>query len=768
VPADQGGVARTLARIASWARGVLPRGRTLPPEGWASRHRALLWILWAHVAVLPIFSLLRGLRVETAVGSAAPLALAAVAGCLPGASRRARSIAVVFGLLTASAVLVNAWHGQIEAHFHFFVMIAVIALYEDWVPFGLAVAYVVAEHGTLGAVSPHSVYNHDGNPWVWAGIHGFFVLGAVAANVTTWRLNEDMRARMGQASVRARETAERFRLAFESGVSGMALVSPDGHFLEVNRALCEMVGYREDELVGLTFHSITHPDDLVANVDQQRALQQGTTDVYETEKRYLHRDGHDVWAQLGVSAVRGEDGALQYFISQFHDITSRRRVEQELAHRALHDPLTGLPNRPLFLDRLRHSLVRMRRHSSDLAVLFIDLDRFKLVNDGMGHGVGDAVLLEAARRLCEAARAEDTVARFGGDEFTILCEGAGEESARLVAQRVLDAFTSPFTHDGREFHLSASVGVRVNDLASATPDVLLRDADIALYAAKEHGRGRYEVYSSESEMLGRDLLAAEQALRLALRDGELCLHYQPEVDLESGRIVAVEALVRWRHPERGLVPPGDFIPIAEQSGLIIPIGEWVLREACDQFATWLKNGIVERDVRIAVNVSARQLSDPQLPGTVAAALTAARLDPGALCLEITESAVIHDTEVALVNLRAIKEQGVLIALDDFGVGFSSLSQIRDLPPVDIIKVDRSFTAGLGQSDSDGAVVNAVLSLARSLGLTAIAEGVETADQLALLRGLGCEVGQGFYFAYPQPPDDVARVLSQGLSDAAAA
>jgi diguanylate cyclase (GGDEF)-like protein/PAS domain S-box-containing protein len=752
---------RRLAGIASSVRELLPRGQTLPPEGWARRHRALLIILWAHVAVLPVFSLLRGLPVQTSLGSAAPLALAAVAGSLDAASRRARSIAVVFGLLTSSAVLVNAWDGQIEGHFHFFVMIAVIALYEDWVPFGLAVSYVVFEHGLLGAISRHSVYNHEGNPWLWAGIHGFFVLGAVAAAVTTWRLNEDMRARLGHA-------AERFRLAFETGVSGMALVSPDGRYLKVNRALCEMLGYAERELVGMSFHEITHPEDLVGNVDQQRALQQGLTDVYETEKRYLHRSGHEVWVQLGVSAVRDEHGALRYFISQFHDVTSRRRVEQELAHRALHDPLTGLPNRPLFLDRLRHALVRMRRHAGAVAILFVDLDRFKLVNDSMGHGIGDEVLLEAGRRLCDAARTEDTVARFGGDEFTILCEGADEAAATLVAERVLDAFARPFVLDGREFHLGASIGVRVNDLASATPDALLRDADIALYAAKEHGRGRFELFTSEVEMIGRDQLAAEQSLRMALRNGELCLHYQPEVDVASRRIVAVEALIRWHHPERGLVPPGEFIPVAEQSGLIMAIGEWVLNDACAQFADWRRRGVVEPDVRVAVNVSARQLSDPQLPRTVAAALRAARLEPGVLCLEITESAVIHDAEVALANINAIKAQGVLLALDDFGVGFSSLSQIRDLPPVDIIKVDRSFTAGLGQRDSDGAVVNAVLSLARSLGLIAIAEGVETADQLALLRGLGCEVAQGFYFAAPQPPDVVAQVLIQGLGNQAAA
>ena len=754
-------------RIGAAIRGVLPRGQTLPAEAWASRHRALLWILWAHVVALVAFSMLRGSDLGTSLASVLPIALAGGAATLERAGRRARSVAVVFGLLTASAVLVHAWDGQIEAHFHFFVMIAVLALYEDWLPFGLAVAYVVAEHGVLGAVAPHSVYNHGGSPWGWAVVHGVFVLGAGAASVVTWRLNEDMRARMGEAHAREREISERFQVAFESGVSGMAITSPDGRFIKVNQALCDMIGYAPRELLALDFPSITHPDDVVADRDQLRAMLEGVTDVYETEKRYLHRDGHEVWVQIGVTAVRGENGNVQYFIAQMHDVTTRRRFEEELAHRALHDPLTGLPNRALFVDRLGHALVRLRRHADEVAVLFVDLDRFKLVNDGMGHAVGDAVLLEAASRLSATARAEDTVARFGGDEFTILCENAGEEEARLVAQRMLTAFAQPFVHDDREFHLSASVGIRVTGDVAATPDSLLRDADLALYAAKEHGRARAEVFDSRTRMQGIDPLATEQALRLAIRRGELCLHYQPEVDLETSRIVAVEALVRWQHPERGLVPPGEFIPVAEQSGLIVPLGEWVLGEACRQLAAWRRAGAISHDVRVAVNVSARQLSDPQLPLTVAAALRSAGLEPAALCVEITESAVIQDAELALANMYAIKRQGVFVALDDFGVGFSSLSQIRELPPVDVIKVDRSFTAGLGRNDSDGAVVTAVLTLARSLGLTAVAEGVETVDQIGLLRGLGCEVGQGFHFSRPRAPDDIEPLLRAGAAPAPA-
>ena len=752
------------AHVVAAVRHALPRGQTLPYEGWKRRHRAMLAILWVHVAFLPVFGLLRGEELQAAVGAVVPIALAGVAATLSAVGRRARSVAVVFGLLTASAVLVNAWDGQIEGHFHFFVMIAVIALYEDWLPFGLAISYVVLEHGVLGAVSPHSVYNHGGSPWGWAAIHGAFVLCEVAACVVAWRLNEDMRDSMGDAHRRERELSKRFELAFESGVSGMAMTSPEGRFVSVNRALSEMTGYTGEELLARTFQSITHPDDLVADDDQRRALLAGNTDVYHAEKRYVHREGHHVWVQIGVSPVRDDQGQVLYFISQTHDITERRRFQDELAHRALHDPLTSLPNRALFLDRLSHALVRSRRHPAEVSVLFVDLDRFKLVNDGMGHRAGDAVLLDAAQRLCEAARTEDTVARFGGDEFTILCEETGESDARLIAERVLEAFARPFEHDGREFHLSASVGIRVNDSLAASPDLLLRDADIALYAAKEHGRSRYEVFAPGARTGAEDVLATEQALRLALRHEELRVHYQPTVELETGRITSLEALLRWQHPERGLVPPADFIPAAEASGLIIPMGEWVLREACTQLETWRQAGTVERDVRVAVNVSARQLSHPALPATVADALVTSGLDAACLCLEITETAIIHNPETALANLNAIKSQGVFIALDDFGVGFSSLSQIRDLPPVDVIKVDRSFTAGLGSNESDSAVVAAVLSLARSLDLTAIAEGVETDAQVTLLRDMNCPVGQGFHFARPQPAEQIEKFLTGRITD----
>jgi diguanylate cyclase (GGDEF)-like protein len=470
-----------------------------------------------------------------------------------------------------------------------------------------------------------------------------------------------------------------------------------------------------------------------------------------------------VWVQLGVKTVRDAQGQVQYFISQTNDITTRKRFEEELAHRALHDPLTGLPNRTLFLDRLGHALVRLQRQPERLAVFFVDLDRFKLANDTMGHDVGDAILRDAVTRIAAAVRADDTVARFGGDEFTILCENADEPEACRIAQRLLDAFTRPFAHQGREFHLSASVGIRITGVASASPDAVLRDADVALYAAKRHGRGRFEVFDAATKTSGLDLFATEQALRLAVRRGELCLHYPPEVVLSTGRILGVEALVRWRHPERGLVSPAEFIPIAEESGLIVPIGEWVLQEACAQLAAWRATDSVPGGFRVAVNVSSRQLSDPGLAGLVSAALVTSGLPAAALCLEITESALVQDAAIARANLDAIKRLGVEVALDDFGVGFSSLSRIRDLPPVDIIKIDRSFTAGIERNSSDGAVITAILSLASQLGISVVAEGIECEAQLETLRTLGCDIGQGFLFSRPQPPGEIAPLLAHGMS-----
>ncbi|HET9104485.1 MAG TPA: EAL domain-containing protein [Solirubrobacteraceae bacterium] len=741
---------RALQRIIDW----LPRGRTLPDAEWAARHRAMLWILWLHVVALPVFLAAQGFDAWGSIGPVIPVALAGVGGTLSRADRRARSVAVVFGLLTASAVLVYGWHGQTEAHFHYFVMIALLALYEDWLPFGLAIAYVALEHGVGGALASDVVFSHHDNSWLWAGVHSGFVLAAAAAAVTTWRLNENTRTRMTEAYREARATEERFRVAFASGVSGMSIEAPDGHFLEVNQALCAMLGYTEQEILGRSFAELRHPGDAgSAPADDDR------DEGYEREERYVRSDGETVWVRRSVRPVRDEHGRTEFFVSQTSDVTMRKRAEDELAHHALHDALTGVPNRTLFLDRLDHALRRLATEPGQLAVLFVDLDRFKLVNDSMGHSAGDTVLQETARRLAEAVRAGDTLARFGGDEFTVLCEGAGELEGCQVAARVLRALTVPFVLEGRSFELGATVGIRVNDRPDVAPQDLLHDADVALYEAKRLGRGSVEIFDPARHTHHSDLLRAEHTLRGAIRDGELVLHYQPEVDLRDGVITAVEALVRWERPGHGTVAPAQFITLAEDSGLIVEMGAWVLGEACRQLAAWRTAGLVGPGFRVAVNVSGRQLSEGVLQDDVADALRDAGLEPSSLCLEITESALVQNLDIALPALQRLKTTGVAIALDDFGVGFSSLSRIRELPAIDVIKIDRSFTAGFPADRRDAAVVSAVISLATRLGVSVIAEGIETEIQHRALFELGCLTGQGFLFARPLAPDALADLLA---------
>jgi diguanylate cyclase (GGDEF)-like protein len=428
-------------------------------------------------------------------------------------------------------------------------------------------------------------------------------------------------------------------------------------------------------------------------------------------------------------------------------------VQGGLAHRVLHDPLTDLPNRTLFLDRLELALARLHRHRCSIAVLFIDLDNFKVVNDSLGHGAGDRLLIELGGRLRQAIRPSDTIARFGGDEFVVLCEDIEEaRGAVAVGQRIVEAASKPFMLEGREMYVSASVGVALALDGEATPETLLRDADAAMYRAKERGRGRVEVFDEALRTRIMERLDMENGLRRALQRDELRVYYQPEMSFSQDRMVAVEALVRWEHPERGLLEPAEFIPLAEEIGLIVELGAWVLREACHQVAKWRAAGT---DLGVAVNVSARQLTQSDIVETVRSALEASGLPAEALCLEITESAVMSDPEAALATLTLVKELGVKVALDDFGVGFSSLAQLKEMLPLHALKVDRSFISGLADDERNSAIVAAVVMMANTLGLTAIAEGVETEAQVEQARALGCDVSQGFFFSEPQPPNWIA-------------
>jgi len=430
-----------------------------------------------------------------------------------------------------------------------------------------------------------------------------------------------------------------------------------------------------------------------------------------------------------------------------------------LAQRILRDPLTDLPNRTLFLDRLALALARLRRAQTNIAVLFIDLDNFKVVNDSLGHGAGDQLLVELGRRLRSAIRPSDTIARFGGDEFVVLCEDiSAAHDAVAVGQRIVAAASEPFMVDGHEMFVSASVGVALAMHGDATPETLLRDSDAAMYRAKERGRGRVEVFDEALRTRIMERLELENGLRRALQRGELRVYYQPEVSLSQERMVAVEALVRWEHPQRGLLQPDEFVPLAEETGLIVQIGEWVLNEACRQVATWRRSGA---EIDVAVNVSARQLVQPDIVEVVRGALDASGLPAEALCLEITESAVMRDPEAALATLTLVKELGVKVALDDFGVGFSSLAQLKEMLPLHALKVDRSFISGIADDERNSAIVAAVVMMATTLGLTAIAEGVETEAQAMQARALGCDVSQGYFFTAPEPPELIAKRFSGG-------
>ncbi len=555
------------------------------------------------------------------------------------------------------------------------------------------------------------------------------------------------------------EANERFRSAFSDAPVGVALVSLDGEILRANRAFGALVGLSPEALVGSNLRDITHPDDATLGLAERRLIAAGVSDGYHLEKRYVHVDGRVVWVQVHASCVRDSGGRPLYLIGHVQDVTEQRQMRDRLAHAAIHDPLTGLPNRVLFLDRLSMALSRAQRQRRKVAVAFLDLDHFKLVNDGLGHAIGDDLLQAVAERLSTTVRPEDTVARFGGDEFTILCEGlSNEDEAMAVAGRVLEALQRPFELEGSPVYVSGSIGVTVTD-GTPKAGAVLRDADTAMYLAKEAGRGRVELFDGKGHAAALESLNVINELHHALSGDELRLHYQPIVDLHSGTVVGVEALVRWQHPTRGLLVPEHFIRVAEECGLVVPLGAWVLREACRQAAEWNRLAVASgrRALEININISPRQLANPDFVDTVTSAVTDGGIDPAAVCLEITEGMLMRDEHAGAATLDEVRRLGVRIGVDDFGTGYSSLSYLKHFP-IDSLKVDRTFVEGLGEESDEGVIVGAIIALAHSLGLIAIAEGVETERALSELQRLACDRVQGYLFARPQAPEALEPML----------
>ena len=556
----------------------------------------------------------------------------------------------------------------------------------------------------------------------------------------------------GHEADRARRDAEtRFDIGFEQAGIGAAICDLRGVPIRVNTAVCAILGRPAEMLLGRSWGDFDHPEQVPLR-QAVWAAQAAGHDSYTAERRYLRPDGSVVWATMYMTLVRDEAGTPQYYLVQLQDITAHKELEVELAHEALHDSLTGLPNRALLNDRLVQALARTRRRDLYVAVMFLDVDHFKVMNDSFGHSGGDDLLRYAATQISAAVRLGDTVARFGGDEFVVVCEHVSAIEAEEIAERILESLNQPRLVETQVIQLNASLGIAVGD-DEATPASLLRDAGAAMYRGKEHGRGRIEIFDDVLRSKVALRLATATSLHHALDRREFSLHYQPIVDLQTGAMVSVEALLRWES-DRGPVSPAEFIPLAEETGLIVPIGAWVLEQASRQLVEWQRT---QGSLSIAVNLSVRQITGSDIAGLVADVLERTGLRPADLCLELTESVFMEDVVYFERVLTSLKRLGVRLAIDDFGTGYSSLSYLKRFP-VDAVKVDRSFVDGLGTDPHDSALVGAIIAMADALSLEVTAEGVETHDQLTNLKRLGCWRAQGFYLARPMPADALTKLM----------
>jgi len=547
-----------------------------------------------------------------------------------------------------------------------------------------------------------------------------------------------------RSTVALEQARRRFQQAFHSAPTGMALVRlDDSRIVDANQSLADMLDRPLGSLIGMGIREITHPDDLRAAATQRARLELGIADTYLLEQRYLRSDGEFVWARTRVSVTEDEGVALA--ITHIEDVTDQRVAAERLTHAATHDDLTELPNRAALVERLDSLLAGAL--PGQISVLFIDLDNFKVVNDSLGHGVGDELLREIARRLRHVMRDTDRLARFGGDEFVVFVDGGVDPA--VVAERLRREVQRPVFVDGHELVTTASIGFAVNSAVGLTADELLRDADAAMYRAKAGGRDRVEAFTEETRRASVAALQTSTELRRGLERGEVVPYFQPIVDLDGGQVVGFEVLARWLHPDRGLLVPSQFLPMAEEAGLMVELGGRILRDSLAQLAHWRAVGLRFADCSLSVNVDTQQLIDGSFLDLVHDALGETGIDADSLWLEITETALMADTKAAGNSLRDLRGLGLHLSVDDFGTGYSSLTYLKRFP-VEAIKVDRSFVTGLGLEADDTSIVEAVVRLGHSLGLTVVAEGVETPLQLNRLRELGCDKGQGYLFGRPRP------------------
>jgi len=578
-----------------------------------------------------------------------------------------------------------------------------------------------------------SLYYENNEP---VGIQGFF---------------RDITARKATES-RLIASEERFRTIFQSSVAGMAMVAPDGRFLQANPAFCRFLGYSEEELRQLTITAVTHPDDVDDTFARRNISKASRSRAIVCEKRYLRKDGSVFWAQLSSTWFFDAKDKPLYTVPVIQDITCRKEAELQIRNLAYYDSLTQLPNRSLLKDRLEQAVAQAHRRQGNFALMFLDLDRFKVVNDSLGHSIGDEMLCQAAGRLSECLRQNDTVARLGGDEFVIiLSEYRDDTNLPRIAEKILRSVAQPFDLGVRSVVSTTSIGIALYPQDGNDPTELLRCADMAMYAAKDAGGNTYKFYSAQMNTTAVSRMDMEANLRRALLQDELFIEYQPQIDLLSNEVAGVEALVRWKHPQLGILGPCNFIPLAEESSLILQVGEWVMRKVFEQCVQWQQQGRLP--YRVGINVSGRQFAQGDFVSIVSRLLKESGADPHFIELEITESVLMGDLSSTVNTLEQLRQMGIHLAVDDFGTGYSSLSCLKNLP-VDRLKIDKSFIADLSNNANDRAIVDATIEMAKRLDLGVIAEGVETDAQYGFIHASNCDEVQGFYFSKPLSVDEV--------------
>jgi diguanylate cyclase (GGDEF)-like protein/PAS domain S-box-containing protein len=556
-----------------------------------------------------------------------------------------------------------------------------------------------------------------------------------------------------QREAARRESEEQFRMIFEHSPIGISLADREGRLIAVNPARVAFGGYTEEELRGIQGYTFIHPDDLPIEMELYREFLSGKLGGYEREKRFIRKDGSVAWARVILTRIGGTGTEPEYALSMVEDITERKLYEERLRHQALHDSLTDLPNRTLLLDRLQQAVLATGRDQSSTALLLLDLDHFKEINDAFGHQYGDICLQQISTRLQGTLRESDTVARLGGDEFAVLLPSTDEQGAILAADKVLSALSAPLTLFEQSFVVGVSIGIVLCPRHGRDAFTLLQRADIAMYGAKRT-HSSYAIYASEQDRQGPRQLALMGELHHALEHGQLVLHYQPIVDLISRDCVSAEALVRWRHRGYGLLLPDQFIPLADHIGLIHNLGLWVMNAAMQQLRTWCEAGL---EIGIAVNLSAQNLHDPTFLARLRELLEQYEVAPELLTLEMTETAIMADAEGALDILCHVHEMGVRISIDDFGTGYSSLAYLKRLP-VDELKIDTSFIHELSGNEESAFIARSVIELGHNLGFQIVAEGVEDQATWNMLAAMRCDLAQGYLIGHPMPAGELPSYL----------